>query len=112
MNKNKIIKLVQEYIAKEKNTSDLRSAANSIANEFLYVTKQRNKARSKIYKVGDRVKFYTPSWCSAIIANGTVEKVGTSRIKISTENGTFNIPSTKVGKPQRVAAKWQKIMTI
>ena len=103
--KNKIIKQVKEFLSKTKDNCDLRSARSTIDNLFRWEEIKRNKARTKIFKPGDKVEFYTPmNYPGAFTLKGTVEKVGFRKIKIKTDNGVFNIPATKVGKPERVNA--------
>jgi len=103
---NKIIKQVKEFLSKTKDNYDLRSARSDIDNLFRWEEIKRNKTRAKIFKPGDKVGFYTPvNYPGAFTLKGTIEKVGLRKIKIKTaDNGTFNIPATKVGKPERVDA--------
>ena len=101
---NKITKQVKEYLSKTKSNYDLRSTKRRIDRLFRLEEIKRNKARAKIFKAGDKVEFYAPNWCAAFSLKGTVEKVGFRKIKIKTDDGTFNIPATKVGKPERVDA--------
>ena len=100
MNKrDKIIKIVKEYITKEKSNYELRRAGHIIDSLFKLEAGQRNKARAKIYKVSDKVEFYAPDWCVSYTLKGTIEKIGFRKIKIKTDDGTFNVHATKVGKP-------------
>ena len=100
MCKAKTIKQVKEYLSKTKDNYDLRTTKRKIDNLFRWEEEKRNKARSKIYKVGDTVQFYTPSnYGGSTFLKGTIEKIGFRKIKIKTDDGTFNVHATKVGKP-------------
>ena len=110
---NKIIKQVKEFLSKTKDNYDLRSAKRTIDNLFRWEEIKRNKTRAKIFKPGDKVEFYTPaSYPGAFTLKGTIEKVGFRKIKIKvvevrkgcTDTIIFNVPATKVGRPERVNA--------
>ena len=101
--KTKIIKQVEEYISKTRNNFDLYDTKKEIEKLFRWEDIQRNKARTKIYKVGDKVQFFPPptSPLGGIVTKGTVEKVGTKRLKISIGEDSCFVSSTRVGAPQR-----------
>jgi len=102
MSNTKIIKQVKEYLSKTKDNYDLRSTKRRIDRLFRLEEEQRNKAKTKIYKVGDTVQFYTPiNYGGAHILKGTVEKIAYKKIKIKTDDGTFNVHAIKVGKPMQ-----------
>jgi len=104
--KSKIIKQVEGYISKTKNNFDLHDMRNEIDRMFRWEDTKRNKVRTKMYKVGDKVQFLPPpnSPLGGIITKGTIEKVGTKRLKISIGEGSFVVSSTKVGTPNSKGA--------
>jgi|TARA_Y100000294_G_scaffold28957_1_gene24380 hypothetical protein len=91
-----------KQILKETKTDDLNSLKCEMDYLYKLEVKKRNQIKIRKFKVGEDVVFNTPTTPSTnhlpLVLQGTILKLGKTKMKILTTHGALAVPAIRVGR--------------
>ena len=102
---NKLLKSLNAFFAEAKFISEIENAEWRIRKAFIIEKDRLDRKKTKLFKVGDRVKFINPNGFDHY---GIIERKLLKKIQIKTDDDyTYRVMPTKIFPPEGVK-KWKK----